>query len=72
MPLMPFQILGIWLRGLLAVAILDGGAWLAYDWYEHRAYVWVPDRVAVVDTSASSAAPSAIRVSGGDVGSIDA
>ena len=48
MPLTPFQVLGIWLRGLLAVAILAGGSWLAYDWYEHHAYVWVPDRVAIV------------------------
>ncbi len=47
MPLMPFQVLGIWLRGLLAVAILAGGAWLAYAWYQD-AYVWVLDAVEVV------------------------
>ncbi len=47
MPLTPFQIVGIWLRGLLAIAILAGGAWLAYAWYSDS-YVWVPDRVEVV------------------------
>jgi pimeloyl-ACP methyl ester carboxylesterase len=47
MPLIPFQILGIWLRGLLAVAILAGGAGLAYAWYRDTD-VWVPDRVQVV------------------------
>ena len=31
---MPFHILGIWLRGLLAIAILAGGAYLLYQWYD--------------------------------------
>ncbi len=44
MPLIPFQALGLWLRGLLAIAILAGGSWLAYAWYR-EAYVWVPDVV---------------------------
>jgi pimeloyl-ACP methyl ester carboxylesterase len=33
MPFMPFNILGIWLRGLLSVAILAGGMYLLYRWY---------------------------------------
>ena len=41
MPLMPFQILGIWLRGLLALAIIGAGIYLLKEWNEHR-------RVAVV------------------------
>jgi pimeloyl-ACP methyl ester carboxylesterase len=56
MPLMPFQALGIWLRGLLAVAILAGGAGLAYAWYRD-AYVWVPDRVQVVGDSPAPGQP---------------
>lgn len=36
MPFMPFQILGLWLRGLLAVALLGVGASLLEYWYEHR------------------------------------
>lgn len=36
MPFMPFQILGIWLRGLLAVALLGAGASLLRYWYDHR------------------------------------
>lgn len=34
--LLPFQILGLWFRGLLAVAILAGGAYLLKRWYDHR------------------------------------
>ena len=34
MVVMPVHILGIWLRGLLAVAILAGGAYLLYEWYD--------------------------------------
>lgn len=34
MPFMPFNILGIWFRGLLAVAILAGGVYLLRRWYE--------------------------------------
>jgi pimeloyl-ACP methyl ester carboxylesterase len=33
---MPFQILGIWLRGLLAVVLLGLGIYLLRDWYNHR------------------------------------
>ena len=31
---MPFNILGMWFRGLLAVAILAGGGYLLYRWYD--------------------------------------
>ncbi len=33
---MPFQILGVWLRGLLALALLAGGVTLLGLWYTHR------------------------------------
>ena len=31
---LPFQILGIWLRGLLAIAILGGAGYCLYQWYD--------------------------------------
>ena len=31
---MPFNILGMWFRGLLSVAILAGGIYLLYRWYD--------------------------------------
>lgn len=34
MPFMPFQILGIWFRGLLSIAILAGGIYLLKEWYD--------------------------------------
>ncbi len=34
MPFMPFNILGIWLRGLLSIAILAGGIYLLKGWYD--------------------------------------
>jgi len=34
MPFMPFQILGIWFRGLLSIAILAGGIYLLTRWYD--------------------------------------
>src|SRR5690348_13870779 len=36
MPFMPFHVLGIWLRGLLAVALLAIGVALLAQWYKHR------------------------------------
>ncbi|MDG3007831.1 alpha/beta fold hydrolase [Paludisphaera mucosa] len=36
MPFMPFQILGFWLRGLLAAAMLVAGPLLLKYWYDHR------------------------------------
>jgi pimeloyl-ACP methyl ester carboxylesterase len=34
MPFMPFAILGIWFRGLLALGLLGGGIWLLATWYD--------------------------------------
>jgi hypothetical protein len=33
MPFLPFNILGIWFRGLLSIAILAGGIYLLTRWY---------------------------------------
>jgi pimeloyl-ACP methyl ester carboxylesterase len=35
MGLMPFQIVGLWFRGLLSIALLALGPYLLYEWYEH-------------------------------------
>ena len=42
MPFMPFQILGIWLRGLLAFILLGVGLYLLGEWYTHRK-VFIPE-----------------------------
>lgn len=34
MPFMPFHILGMWFRGLLSIAIVAGGIYLLYRWYD--------------------------------------
>ncbi len=34
MPFMPFNILGMWFRGLLSIAILAGGIYLLVRWYD--------------------------------------
>ncbi len=34
MPFMPFNILGMWFRGLLSLVILAGGIYLLYRWYD--------------------------------------
>ena len=34
MPFLPFNILGIWFRGLLSIAILAGGIYLLKSWYD--------------------------------------
>ncbi|WP_435019065.1 alpha/beta fold hydrolase [Tundrisphaera sp. TA3] len=44
MPFMPFQILGIWFRGLLAVAILAGGIYGIWSWYD-RSRVFEADPI---------------------------
>ena len=41
MPFMPFNILGIWLRGLLSIAILAGGIYLLKRWYDESQVVEV-------------------------------
>ena len=33
---MPFNVLGIWIRGLFALALLGGGIYLLAQWYQHR------------------------------------
>lgn len=38
---MPFKVLGIWLRGLLTLAMLGGGIYLLTQWYNHRETVIV-------------------------------
>ena len=44
MPFMPFNILGIWFRGLLSLAIIAGGIYLLTLWY-HESHAVVPIRV---------------------------
>jgi hypothetical protein len=34
MPFMPFNILGMWFRGLLSITILAGGIYLLVRWYD--------------------------------------
>ncbi len=41
MPFMPVNILGMWFRGLLAIAIIAGGIYLAKRWYD-ESHVVVP------------------------------
>jgi hypothetical protein len=43
---MPFNILGMWFRGLLSIAILAGGIYLLYRWYDDS-HVVEQTRVAV-------------------------
>ncbi len=33
---MPFNVLGLWLRGLLSLLLLGGGIYLLAEWYNHR------------------------------------
>ena len=40
---MPFQILGLWFRGLLAIAILAGGVYLLTRWYDASHVVEPPE-----------------------------
>src|SRR5580704_3286823 len=46
---MPFSILGIWMRGLVACALLGAGAYLLVVWYNHRETVVVNQVVITVD-----------------------
>lgn len=48
MLMMPFQILGLWFRALLALAILAGGIYLLNRWYEGSQ---VPDRPVAVNSA---------------------
>ena len=59
MPFMPFNILGIWFRGLLSVAIIAGGIYLLKRWYD-ESHVLVPVQVQVapaVETPAGDENP---------------
>jgi pimeloyl-ACP methyl ester carboxylesterase len=42
MPFMPFAILGIWLRGLLSLALIGLGIYLVREWYEETQVRRVP------------------------------
>jgi hypothetical protein len=46
MPFMPFAILGMWLRGLLALGLVGGGLWLLATWYDA-----LPRPIPVVQTA---------------------
>ena len=62
MPFMPFNILGIWFRGLLAIAILAGGIYLLARWYDHShvdEYVQAP--VATSDLSSDEVRRDEVR-----------
>lgn len=54
MALMPFSILGMWFRGLLALALLVGGMLLLSQWYRY-----LPDREVVVVRRDGSETPEA-------------
>jgi pimeloyl-ACP methyl ester carboxylesterase len=44
---MPFNIIGIWFRGLLSIAIVAGGLYLLSRWYEHSRAIEVMEERAV-------------------------
>ncbi len=57
---MPFHILGIWFRGLLAVAILVGGGYLLYRWFDEAHVVGPrPASVPTAGQAESAANPPA-------------
>ncbi len=56
MPFMPFQIVGIWLRGLLALTILGGGIALIRQWERDRHVVVQPVERAIPDAPDATAA----------------
>lgn len=58
MPFTPFDIVWIWLRGLLAIALIVCGGLLLRYWYR-ESLVWVVDPVKVVDTSREDSARDA-------------
>jgi pimeloyl-ACP methyl ester carboxylesterase len=55
MPFMPFNILGLWFRGLLSIAILAGGIYLLSRWY-HDSHV-----TEVIEEPVATAPSDAIR-----------
>jgi pimeloyl-ACP methyl ester carboxylesterase len=59
MVFMPFQIVGVWLRGLLAIAVLAAGIFLLRDWWQHRyTYVIEPAEREIVVIEADAVAPA--------------
>jgi pimeloyl-ACP methyl ester carboxylesterase len=65
MPLTPFAAIGIWLRGLLSLAILGGGAWLLRSWYVD-CNVWVPELVTIVGATPDAAGVDGPVLVGGE------
>ena len=61
MPFMPFAILGIWFRGLLALGLLGGGIWLLATWYDG-----LPRVTPVVQTAPDGTHPPARTLSFGE------
>ena len=59
MPFMPFQILGIWFRGLLSIAILAGGIYVLSRWYD-ESRVADPDQIVTI--TEPGAAPRQVRL----------
>ncbi len=51
MPFMPFNILGIWFRGLLSIAILAGGIYLLTRWYDESHVVEGRDQAIASETA---------------------
>lgn len=49
MMFMPFQIIGVWVRGVLALGLIALAAYLLYQWYDRSHVVEVPARVAVAE-----------------------
>ena len=56
MPFMPFNILGIWFRGLLSIAIIAGGIYLLKLWYD-ESYEPLPVRAVEVEKSTGTDDP---------------
>ena len=61
MPFMPFAILGLWFRGLLALGVLGGGIWLLATWYDA-----LPRVTPVVQTDPAGTRPPARPLSFGE------
>ena len=59
---MPFNILGMWFRGLLSIAILAGGIYLLYRWYDDSHVVeQTPVPVATDKVRADDLPPGEVR-----------
>jgi pimeloyl-ACP methyl ester carboxylesterase len=62
MPFMPFQILGMWFRGLLSIAILAGGIYLLSRWYDESHVVeYTLDPAATVNQPREEVGPDGVR-----------